>query len=186
MFKDVLQRLGFGAVAVILAAFAGGIAFVALAYGLFALLESHLSPAAAAAITALVFALVAAGLAVLVPTAAPKKADVAALKPKLDQRTIALATEAGVAALGIMGDMMVARRLKRQDKARRINPKTERIVRIDEPDPREAELRKARQREEKALKARKRAEKSRQRAEKKLRDVRLKSLTPPTNTDQEI
>jgi hypothetical protein len=182
MFKDVLQRLGMGAVAVILAAFAGGIAFVALAYGLFALLESHLSPAAAAAITAGVFAVVAAALAVLVPTVAPKKADVATLKPKLDQRTIALATEAGVAALGIMGDLMISRRLKRAEKARRRRPATtERVVRIDErptPDPREVELRKARQREEKALKARKRAEKSRQRAEKKLRAVRLKSLTP--------
>jgi hypothetical protein len=181
MFKDILQRLGLGAVAVILAAFAGGIAFVALAYGLFALLESRLSPAAAAAITAGVFAVVAAGLAVLVPTVAPKKADIATLKPKLDQRTIALATEAGVAALGIMGDMMISRRLKRQDKARRIDSKAERIVRIDErvrPDPREAELHKARRREEKALKARKRAEKSRHRAEKKLRAVRIKQLTP--------
>jgi hypothetical protein len=181
MFKDILQRTGMGAVAVILAAFAGGIAFVALAYGLFALLETRLSPVGAAAITAGVFAVVAAGLALLVPRVAPTKAHVATLKPKLDDRTLALATEAGVAALGIMGDMLISRRLKRAEKARRNPPRTERVVRIDDrplPDPREAELRKARQREEKALKARKRAEKSRQRAEKKLRAVRLKSLTP--------
>ena len=181
MFKDILQRLGLGAVAVILAAFAGGIAFVALAYALFALLEIRLSPAAAAAITALVFAAVAGALAVLVPKVAPTKADVAVLKPKLDQRTIALASEAGVAALGILGDVMISRRLKRAEKARRKPARVERVVRVEErpaPDPREAELRKARLREEKALKARKRAEKSRQRAEKKLRAVRLKSLTP--------
>ncbi len=179
MFKELLQRLGFGAVAVILAAFAGGIAFVAVAYGLFAVLEHYLSVAASAAITAAVFALVAAGLAVLVPTVAPKKADVVVLKPKLDQRTLALASEAGVAALGIMGDMLIGRRLKRAEKARRNPPRVERVVRVDDrPDPREAELRKSRQREEKALKARKRADKSRHRAEKKLRAVRLKSLTP--------
>ena len=181
MFKDFLRKAGLGAVAVILAAFAGGIAFVALAYGLFALLESRLSPAAAAAITAGVFAVVAAGLALLVPKAAPTKAHVATLKPKLDDRTIALASEAGVAVLGILGDLMISRRVKRAEKARRRPPPIERVVRVDErvaPDPREAELRKARQREEKALKARKRAEKSRHRAEKKLRAVRLKQLTP--------
>jgi hypothetical protein len=181
MVKDILQRVGFGAVAVILAAFAGGIAFVALAYGLFALLAGLVSSAGAAAITALVFALVAAGLAILVPKVAPKKADVAALKPKLDQRTLAVATEVGVAALGIVGDLLVTRRLKRQAKARRFDPKTERIVRIEDgpaPDRREAELRKSRKREEKALKARKRAEKNRHRAEKKLRAVRLKQLIP--------
>ena len=182
MFKDILQRFGFGAVAVILAAFAGGIAFIALAYGLFALLEIRFSPAAAAAITAGVFAVVAAGLALLVPKAAPKKADIAVLKPKLDQRTIALASEAGVAALGILGDLMISRRVKRQENARRKPVRVvERVVKVDDripPDPREVELRKARQREEKALKARKRAEKSRQKAEKKLRTVRLKQLTP--------
>lgn len=181
MFKDILQRLGFGAVAVILAAFAGGIAFVALAYALFALLELRLTPAAAAAITAGVFAVVAAGLAFLLPQAAPTKVDVAALKPKLDQRTLALASEVGVAALGIVGDMMVSRRLKRADKTRRAPRVVERVVRVDDrvaPDSREAELRKARRREDKALKARARAEKSRHKAEKKLRSVRLKQLKP--------
>jgi hypothetical protein len=80
-----------------------------------------------------------------------------------------------------MGDMMISRRLKRAEKIRRNPPRVERVVRVDDrvaPDPREVELRKARQREEKALKARKRAEKSRQKAEKKLRAVRLKQFTP--------
>ena len=182
MFKDLLQRVGFGAVAVILAAFAGGIAFVAAAYALFAFLEVRLSPAGAGAITAVVFAVVAAGLAFLLPKAAPQKADVAALKPKLDQRTIAFASEAGVAVLGVLGDLLISRRLKRAAKPPRKAPKVlERVVTVDPrlpPDPRELELRKARQREEKALKARKRAEKSRQRAEKKLRAVRLKQFVP--------
>jgi hypothetical protein len=182
MFKDLLQRLGFGAIAVVLAAFAGGIAFVAVAYALFAFLETRLSPAGAGAITAAVFAVVAAGLAFLLPTAAPKKADIAAMKPKLDQRTVAFATEAGVAVLGILGDLLISRRLKRQSRPRRKAPKVvERVVRVDDrvaTDPREAELRKARQREEKALAARRRAEKSRQKAEKKLRSVRLKQLNP--------
>ncbi len=180
MIKDVLQKLGAGAAAIILAAFSGGIAFVALAYALFALLERW-SVAGASAITALVFAVIAAALAFLVPRLAPKKRELAALKPKLDQRTLATATEAGIAALGLASDFMLSRRLKRQDKALRISPRTERIVRVDDriaPDPREAELLKARRREEKALKARKRADKSRQRAEKKLRAVRLKQLTP--------
>jgi hypothetical protein len=142
MFKDVLQRLGMGAVAVILAAFAGGIAFVALAYGLFALLESHLSPAAAAAITAGVFAVVAAALAVLVPTVAPKKADVATLKPKLDQRTIALATEArsprsraaqGASARGEGAQGAQARREKPPARREETSSRTPQVV--DPPPP---------------------------------------------------
>ena len=180
MIKELLQRLGAGAAAVILAAFAGGIAFVALAYALFAVLQRYVSPAGAAAITAGVFALVAAGIAVVIPKVAPTKRELATFKPKLDQRTLAIATEAGVAALGLAGDFLLAQRLKRREKTVIVRRKAEPVVVVerDGPDPREAALIKARRREEKALKAKVRAEKSRQRAEKKLRGLRLKRLTP--------
>lgn len=116
MMNNLLQRLGAGTAAVILAAFAGGVAFVALAYALFALLERYVSAAGAAGITAAAFALVSVALAVLVPQAAPKKAELLALKPKLDPTTMRLVTEAGIAALGIVGDFALSRRLKREEK----------------------------------------------------------------------
>lgn len=116
MISNLLQRLGAGTLAVILAAFAGGITFVALAYALFALLERYVSPAGAAAITAAAFAMVSAALALLIPRAAPKKAELVALRPKLDPTTMRLATEAGIAALGIVGDFALSRRLKREEK----------------------------------------------------------------------
>lgn len=117
MIKEMIQRLGTGAVAVILAAFAGGIAFVALAYALFAILERVVSLAGASAITAVVFAIVAAALAVFVPRTAPKKEQLVAIRPRLSPDTMRLATEAGVAALGIVGDIALNRRLKREEKA---------------------------------------------------------------------
>ena len=119
MISQLLRRLGAGAAAVILAGFAGGITFVALAYALFAVLEHYVSAAGAAAITAVVFAVVSAGLALFVPKAAPKKEELAVLKPKLDPATLRLATEAGIAALGIVGDLALSRRLKREDKVQK-------------------------------------------------------------------
>jgi hypothetical protein len=116
MIKDSLQRLGAGLAAIILAAFAGGVAFVALAYALFALLQRYVSTAGASAITAGVFALVAAALALLVPKTAPRKKELVAARPKLDPATMRLATEAGVAALGLVGDIALSRRLKREEK----------------------------------------------------------------------
>ena len=116
MIKDILQRLGAGAAAVILAAFAGGVTFVALAYALFALLERYVSTAGAAAITAAVFAMVSAALALLIPKATPTKEIVVAVRPRLDPATMRLATEAGIAALGLVGDIALNRRLKREEK----------------------------------------------------------------------
>ena len=111
-----MQRLGAGAAAVILAAFAGGVTFVALAFAIFALLQRYVSTAGAAALTALVFALVCAALALLVPKVAPKKQEIVAVRPKLDPATMRMATEVGVAALGIVGDIALSRRLKREEK----------------------------------------------------------------------
>ena len=116
MIKELLKRLGTGAAAVILAAVSGGITFVALAYALFALLERYVSPAGAAAITAVAFAAVTAALAVFVPKTAPKKQEIVAVRPRLDPATMRLATEAGVAALGLVGDFAMNQRLKREDK----------------------------------------------------------------------
>ncbi len=172
MISDLLKRLGSGAVAVILAAFAGGIAFVALAYALFALLERSVGAAGAGAITAVVFAVVTAALALLVPKVAPKKAQVVEVRPKVDPNTVRLATEMGVALLGIVGDLAFSRRQRRQVYRSR--------DRYDSPPPpsrderqaakRARELARAHRKEQRALKAK-------HRAEKKLRSERLKSVT---------
>ena len=111
-----MQRLGAGAAAVILAAFAGGMTFVALAFAIFAALERYVSTAGAAGLTALVFAIVSAGLALLIPRVAPKKHEIVAVRPKLDPAAVRLATEVGVAVLGIAGDVALSRRLKREEK----------------------------------------------------------------------
>ncbi len=116
MIKTLMQQLGAGVAAIILAAFAGGIAFVALAFALFALLQTWVTTAGAAAITAAIFAFITAALAILVPKAAPKKRDLVVARPKMDPATVRLATEAGVAALAMIGDVALSRRLKREEK----------------------------------------------------------------------
>lgn len=116
MLKAMLQRLGASVAAVILAAFAGGITFVALAFAIFALLERYVSTAGAAGLTALVFAIVSAVLALAIPRVAPKKHELVAIRPKLDPAAMRLATEVGVSLLGIVGDIALSRRLKREEK----------------------------------------------------------------------
>ena len=116
MLKAMLQRLGASVAAVILAAFAGGITFVALAFAIFALLECYVSTAGAAGLTALVFAIVSAVLALAIPRVAPKKHELVAMRPKLDPAAMRLATEVGVSMLGVVGDIALSRRLKREEK----------------------------------------------------------------------
>lgn len=175
MISDLMRKLGAGAAAVILAAFAGGIAFIALAYALFALLERFIGPAGAGAITAVVFALVTAALALLVPKVAPKKAEVVEARPKLDPNTLRLGTEMGVALLGIIGDLAFSHRQKREARVYRSRDLYESAPPTTSRDDRKAarrarELARAHRKEQRALKAK-------HRAERKLRAERLKNVT---------
>ena len=119
MLKDLARRLGAGVVAAVMIAVAAGIVLVAAAFAVYAAMKMVVSPAAASAVTALAFAVMAGLIAVVAPRlirgkpapAAKARPDTAALRP---------AAEAGVAVLGIIGDMALSRRLKRQEKARNI------------------------------------------------------------------
>ena len=127
----------------------------------------------AAAITAVVFAAVTAALVAFVPKSAPKKAELVEARPKFDQNTMKLATEAGVALLGIVGDLTLTHRLRREDKALRTRAKLEALppATLRQAKKDDALLR-ARRKEQKALKAK-------HKAEKKLRSARLRRITHP-------
>lgn len=118
MLKDVLRKAGAGAAAVILAAFAGGVAFVAAGFALFAVLERVVSIAGAAALTALAFAIVTAVIAFLAPALGPRRRHLTAVKPKMDADTVRLASEAGMILLGLAGDLALSHRLKREERSR--------------------------------------------------------------------
>lgn len=174
MISELMRKLGAGAAAVILAAFAGGIMFIALAYALFALLERFIGPAGAGAITAVVFAVVTAGLAFMVPKVAPKKTEVVEARPKLDPNTLRLGTEMGVALLGIVGDLAFNHRQKREARVYRSREL------YDAPPPPSRDERKAAKRARELARAHRkeqRALKAKHRAERKLRAERLKNVT---------
>ena len=117
MLKDLARRLGAGLVAAIMTAVAAGIVLVAAAFATYAALKLAVSPAAASALTALTFAVVAGLIAVLAPKVIRGK-PTPGRKVQVDPDTMRTAAEVGIAVLGIIGDMALTRRLKRQDKAR--------------------------------------------------------------------
>ncbi len=117
MLGDLARRLGAGLVAAVMIAVAAGIVLVAAAFAVYAALKLAVSPAAASALTALVFAVVTGLLALLGPRlagAGPKRAPAT----HRDPAALRTASEVAVAVLGIVGDMALSRRLKRQEKAR--------------------------------------------------------------------
>ena len=118
MLKDLAKRLGAGLIAAVMMAVAAGIVLVAAAFAVYATMKLVVSPAAAAAFTALVFAVVAGLIAVVAPGLLRGK-PAPAQPGTIDPATMRTAAELGAAALGIIGDMALSRRLKRQEQARK-------------------------------------------------------------------
>lgn len=124
MLKDLGRRLGAGLVAAVMIAVAAGITLVAAAFGAYAGLKMVVTPAAASALTALIFAVVAGLVAVLAPRAIagkPKPQRAASHEhalARIDPALLRTAGEVGVALLGVVADMALSHRLKRQEKAR--------------------------------------------------------------------
>ena len=121
MLKDLGRRLSAGLVAAVMIAVAAGITLVALSFAAYAGLKTVVSPAAASALTALIFAAVAGLIAVVAPKVIagdPKVADQTFSRKPLDPALMRTAGEVGVAVLGVIADLALSRRLKRQQKAR--------------------------------------------------------------------
>ena len=117
MLKDLAKRLGAGLTAAVMIAVAAGIVLVAAAFAVYAAMKLVVSPPAASAVTALVFAVVAGLIAVAAPRFVRGKPTPAQRTP-VDPAAMRTAAEVGVAVLGILSDMALSRRLKRQEKAR--------------------------------------------------------------------
>jgi hypothetical protein len=97
-------RVAAHAVSTTLVAVAGGITLVAVAYAIFATLRGPLSPAGASAVTAFIFALITAALAVLGPKiikarAAAAEARAAAARPAIDPAALRTGIEVGFAVI---------------------------------------------------------------------------------------
>ena len=122
MLKNLGRRLSAGLVAAVMAAVAAGITLVAAAFAAYAGLKMVVSPASASALTALVFAAVAGLVAVIAPkaiagdTKAPHPAE--PRHKALDPAMMGAVGEVGVAVLGVVADLALSHRLKRQQKAR--------------------------------------------------------------------
>ena len=117
------RRLTAGLVAATLIAVAGGIALVAASFGLYAGLKMVVSPAAASGLTALVFAIVAAVLAVAAPAAIrgtpPARPTPAARALPIDNATLRLGAEIAVTAFGLLAEMVLRRRVDKSERRRR-------------------------------------------------------------------
>jgi hypothetical protein len=118
MIAAAEARVAAGAISTILVAVAGAITLVAIAYAIFAALRDPLTPAGASAATALVFALVTAGLAVIGPKvikarASSAEAHTAASRPTMDPHTLRTRLEIGFAVLSAIAEAAWQRRRKR-------------------------------------------------------------------------
>ena len=121
MLKDLGRRLGAGLVAAVMIAVAAGITLVAASFAAYAGLKTVVSPAAASAITALIFAVVAGLIAVVAPrviAGKPKAGSHERSHKPFDPALMRTAGEVGVAVLGVVADLALSHRLKRQQKAR--------------------------------------------------------------------
>lgn len=118
------RRLTAGLVAAVLIAVSAGIALVAASFGLFAGLETLMSPAAASALTALAFAIIAGALAIAAPAAirgapAAKPAPPAPRALPIDNATLRLGAEIAVTVFGLLAELALKRRVEKTERRRR-------------------------------------------------------------------
>ena len=122
MLKQLLQRVAFEVVGIVVLAFAAGVAVVAAAGGLYALLRTYFNAPASAGLTSLAAVVLVAVLAVVVIQVSKKRAAAQRdSKPRrVDSDTIQQALAVGAALTGVLADVVLERRLdRRSDKQRR-------------------------------------------------------------------
>lgn len=110
MLNQFLRRIAAGLVGAVLAAVASGVAAVAAAYAIYAVLRLSLSAAAAAAIDAGIFAVVAGLIALILPGLVRGPRRKTTSQPRMDPDTARLATDAGLAVLTAVTGMARGRR----------------------------------------------------------------------------
>src|SRR5581483_11477259 len=97
-----------GVVGVTLGVIAGAITLVALSFALYAAFKCWVSPAAASALTALVYAVIAVAVATLVPRfirgSAQRRSQVK--RPPIDPNVLRAGTEIGLVLLGALAESM--------------------------------------------------------------------------------
>ena len=119
MFKGIISKVQAFLIGSIVLAVASGVAVVAVAYGLYALLRLGLTPPLSAVITAVVFAVVAGVSAMMLLKVFSSKTSAKA-KPTHGRNPPAMQAgmEAGMAVMGLLADTMVSRRETQRAKDR--------------------------------------------------------------------
>ena len=112
MLKQLLQRTTFEVVGIVALAFAAGVAVVAAAYGLYALLRTSFSAAASAGLTSLAAVILVAVLSLALIQLAKKPSQRDAKGHRFDPDTIQQALTVGVALAGVLADVVLQRRLE--------------------------------------------------------------------------
>ena len=116
MLKEIAMRVGAGFGAAVLMTVTTAITLVAAAFGIYAGLKLYLPAAGASAVTALIFAAIAAGVFVLGPQLFGTKSKPVTASPprKLNPALLHLLSEAATAVIPIAANLMLARQLRRQ------------------------------------------------------------------------
>ncbi len=118
-------------VSAILCSVAGAIALIALSFAIYAGLKDFVSPPLASGGTALVYLIIAAVLAVIVPRsiksrAASKQAKLEVTRSRLNARTVRAVTDVAFAVLAALAESVAQRRLQHQSEPKSHHSKTRR------------------------------------------------------------
>ena len=111
MLKALLTRSITGIVATVALAIAAGLCVIAAGYGLYGLLRLSLSPAAAAGLTAVAAAILAALLALFLTRLSPAKAETSQTRRQMDPEVVRQVVGVGAILASLVADATMRHRL---------------------------------------------------------------------------
>ena len=119
MFKDLLPKVRAFLIGTVILAVSSGVAVVAAAFGIYAvLIQLQLSVPISAAITAVVFAIVAAIAALVLRGVFSSKGKQPKAAPARSPETMQVGMEAGAAVIGLLTDLLASRKINQRAKAK--------------------------------------------------------------------
>ncbi len=119
MFKDLLPKVRAFLIGTVILAVASGVAVVAAAFGVYAvLIQLQLSVPISAAITAVVFAVVAAIAALVLRGVFSSKGKQPEAAPARNPEAMQMGMEAGAAVIGLLTDLLASRKINQRAKAK--------------------------------------------------------------------
>jgi predicted MFS family arabinose efflux permease len=119
MFKDLLPKVRAFLIGTVILAVASGVAVVAAAFGVYAvLIQLQLSVPISAAITAVVFAVVAAIAALVLRGVFSSKGKQPKAAPARNPEAMQMGMEAGAAVIGLLTDLLASRKINQRAKAK--------------------------------------------------------------------